>query len=350
MLKAIRETRTAEALRARLRDRPPAPPAPERGVLRPAVRVDSIRHAAGHTPAAAQVASRRLLERLGADGREAVAGTLTPDQRAALDAAGPADRDRMTLAYGVHHRVPAVLDRTGLRADTPPEGIHAMARGELAAGGDHYYADLVAGAFAEAELPLADGHRALDFGCSSGRVVRALAAALPEVEWHGCDPLADAIAWAGDHLPGIEFSVSPQRPPLDHPGAHFDAIFAISIWSHFDQAAAVAWLKEMHRLVRPGGGLLLTTHGLTSVGLHGRVGARVDWQLEEIVAALCERGFWFANEFGPSGDSGLVDPEWGSTFLLPEWLLRQATPAWSLALFEPGCVEGNQDLYVLVRR
>ena len=36
----------------------------------------------------------------------------------------------------------------------------------------------------------------LDFGCSSGRVVRVLATAYPNVSWHGCDPNRPAIEWA----------------------------------------------------------------------------------------------------------------------------------------------------------
>ena len=55
---------------------------------------------------------------------------------------------------------------------------------------------------------------ALDFSCSSGRVVRPLAAALPEIVWRGCDPNADAIEWARAHVPGVDFFVSDTKPPL----------------------------------------------------------------------------------------------------------------------------------------
>ena len=41
-----------------------------------------------------------------------------------------------------------------------------------------------------------DGGTVLDFGSSSGRVLRILAAARPDLRCLGCDPNEDAIAWA----------------------------------------------------------------------------------------------------------------------------------------------------------
>ncbi len=69
-----------------------------------------------------------------------------------------------------------------------PSDVHAMARGPVAAGGDAFTADFVLGALERAGSPLPEDARALDFGCSSGRVVRMLAAARPDVAWLGCDP------------------------------------------------------------------------------------------------------------------------------------------------------------------
>ena len=117
--------------------------------------------------------------------------------------------------------------------------------------------------------------RGLDFGCSSGRVVRMLAAALPDVAWSGCDPNAGAVDWASEHLHGIEFFVSPQAPPLELGDGALDLVYAISIWSHFDADAGLRWFDEMHRLLRPGGLLVVTTHGLSSLGRQIEVGAMV---------------------------------------------------------------------------
>jgi SAM-dependent methyltransferase len=191
--------------------------------------------------------------------------------------------------------------------------------------------------------------RGLDFGCSSGRVVRVLAAAYPDVAWFGCDPLEGAIDWAGKNIEGVEFLVSPEEPPLPYEDSLFDFAFAISIWSHYSGQAALRWLEEMRRVLKPGGRLLLTTHGFQSVAYYARHGLRPPTQLAEIVQALYAEGFWYQQEWGEQGDWGIVNPDWGTAFFTSEWLLSKTCPAWRAVLFAPGRLEGNQDMTVLER-
>jgi SAM-dependent methyltransferase len=291
----------------------------------------------------------RLYARLEADDLRAVEARMEAPEAALWETAAGADRKRLALAFAAHYGVQAALDRTGLRAAMPPPEVHSMARSPAAAGGSTYYADLVVDALERTGLTPAPGQAWLDFGCSSGRVVRVLAAAYPEVGWHGCDPIPDAIAWARERLPEVNFEHSPDDPPLPYAPAAFDAVFAISIWSHFSEPAALRWLEEMWRIVRPGGRLLLTTHGGQTIAHTFETGERSAEQLDEVRHALYAHGFWYAPEFGERGDHGVVNPDWGTAFLTPEWLLARLTPRWRLALFVPGPVELNQDLYVLER-
>jgi SAM-dependent methyltransferase len=291
-----------------------------------------------------------LFGRLREDDLSAVQARLDPEEASGLERAGSADRKRMMLAYAAHYGVQPALERTGLSAAMPGPGVHSMSQGPLAAGGVAYYADLVVDALRQSGFEPAAGQAALDFGSSSGRVVRVLAAAYPQLDWHGCDPIPEAIDWARENLPGVTFRRSPERPPLDYEESRFDFVFAISIWSHFAERAALAWLAEMRRVVRPGGRLLLTTHGEQAITAYHGWGIRPEAQLEEIQAALHRDGFWYAPEFGDAGDHGVVNPDWGTAFLTPEWLAAAVTPDWSVSLFRPGRVEGNQDLYVLARR
>jgi SAM-dependent methyltransferase len=291
-----------------------------------------------------------LLERAGDGVVEDLVARLAPEERALWDSAGADDRKRLTLHFGVHHGLKQVLEGTGLSAAEPPEGVHSMARGSAAAGGSMYYADLVADGLRQSGLDIAEAKRGLDFGCSSGRVVRVLAAAYPDIEWHGSDPIPEAIHWARENLPGIAFEVGPERPPLPYDEDQFDFAFAISIWSHFAEPAAVAWLEEMRRVMRPGGLLAITTAGHWTVAHDFERGLRGAEQLSDAVAALYRRGFWFKDEFGEGGDHGIANPDWGTAFMTPDWLLARATPRWRLALFAPGRVEDAQDLYVLERR
>jgi SAM-dependent methyltransferase len=264
-------------------------------------------------------------------------------------AATPALREALTLIYGVWLGVPAVIEKTGLGAAQPPEDVHAMARGPLAAAGGLYEADLVIEALTHAGVDIAQVQSALDFGCSSGRVVRALHAVHPEIAWHGCDPNAPAIAWAKESLADIKLFVSGNHPPLPLPDASLDLVYAISIWSHFAPALGLRWFEEMQRLLRPGGHLVLTTHGLAAVAYYAQHSLRTPQQSREIADALYREGVWYAPEFGEQGDWGVVNPDWGTAFLTPEWLLAELTPVWSVLQFAPGRNQDNQDVYVLRR-
>ncbi len=191
--------------------------------------------------------------------------------------------------------------------------------------------------------------RVLDFGCSSGRVVRMLAARKPDLDWLGCDVNAAAIAWAREHLPAVAFHDQPLRPPLEFAAdGSLDAAFAISIWSHYGPAPALAWLDELHRAIRPGGALLLTTHGEAAIAVRAADPAHGAAGQAPLLASLYRDGHAFV-PFGEQGDSGVVDAEWGTAFFTPEWVAAHVTPRWSIRLYRPAALEGHQDVYVLRR-
>jgi SAM-dependent methyltransferase len=258
-------------------------------------------------------------------------------------------RRYVSLAFGIWLAVPGLLEGTGLVGAQPPEDVHAMARGPLSAGGGLYEADMITSALASAGVEMTTVHDALDFGCSSGRVVRVLAAAYPDAGWHGCDPNDGAITWASHALPGVDFFVSGDEPPLALPDASLDLACAISIWSHFEPDLGLRWFEEMHRLIRPGGHLVCTTHGLASIEHYVKLGLRSTRQSTEIAAALYARGSWYAPEFGATGDWGVVNPAWGTAFLSAEWMLAKLLPRWRVVEFAPGRNQENQDVYVLRR-
>lgn len=258
-------------------------------------------------------------------------------------------RRHMVLAFGIWLGLEAVSKATGLPTTQPPEEIHAMARGPIAAAGGLYEADLVVDALASAGVDMSSVRDGLDFGCSSGRVTRVLAVAYPDTSWHGCDPNGPAIAWASENLPGATFFLSGDSPPLELADGSIDLAYAISIWSHFAPELGLRWFEEMHRVIRPGGHLVCTTHGLTSVAFYASEALRASEQSQEIAQALYRAGWWYAPEFGETGDWGVVNPEWGTSFLTPEWMLVQLTPRWRVLEFAPGRNQRNQDVYVLQR-
>jgi SAM-dependent methyltransferase len=256
---------------------------------------------------------------------------------------------RLLLALGIWLGAEPMINKTGLIRAEPPDDVHAMTRGAWAAAGGLYEADLIVDALLGVGVEMSSVQSALDLGCSSGRVVRALAAAYPQIKWRGCDPNRPAIEWASANLPAIEFFVNDDSPPLPLADASLDLAYAISIWSHFAPALGLRWFEEMRRVIAPGGYLLCTTHGLTSVAHYALLELRQPDQSQEIADSLYRKGWWYAAEFGEEGDWGVVNPDWGTAFISPEWLLAQLCPRWRVLAFAPGRNQGNQDVYVLQR-
>jgi SAM-dependent methyltransferase len=287
---------------------------------------------------------------------KAVREQLREEHRAAWEQGSDDDRKRLALALGLLYGIPGVAERTGLVSAIPPGTVHSMTRGmDSETGGAYFLADMVAGALEAISRPLPAGAAALDFSCSSGRVVRPMAAVRPDVQWHGCDPNREAIEWAQAHVPGVKFFVSHTLPPLPFDDGALQLAFAISVWSHFNAASALLWLEEMHRVIAPGGHLLLTTHGLNSCVWFGHyrdawIEARLGpgW-IDETARRLQNDGHCFWNVFGTQGDWGVVDDNWGLAFFTPEWLTAYLTPTWSLRVYRIGRAQGNQDMYLLER-
>jgi SAM-dependent methyltransferase len=319
----------------------------------PATVADTAKFARELEPAAlaydSQSVTRRLYERLADEDVAEVERHVKEalDFPLRIDAGDAASQRWQVLAYGMWLGVSAVAQKTGLVGVQPPDDIHAMARGPSAAAGGLYEADLVVDALASVGVSMDDVRSALDFGCSSARVVRVLAAAYPHARWHGCDPNEAAVAWASANLPGIQFSVNGPEPPLSIADGTLDLVYAISIWSHFEPELGLRWFEEMARIIRPGGHLVFTTHGVTSIAFDATNGFRTPQQADGIAAALYRRGRWYAAEFGEQGDWGVVNPAWGTAFLSPEWLLMELCPSWRVLEFAAGRNQGNQDVYVL---
>ncbi|MCW2957837.1 MAG: class SAM-dependent methyltransferase [Solirubrobacterales bacterium] len=291
-----------------------------------------------------------LYERLAPEDIAAVEAVLEGSPKELWDATPAEHRAVLVLIFGAFYEVPAALRKTGLVRELPPEEVHAMARGVLTYAGDPMLADMVALAFAEAGAPLPDDGTILDFGCSSGRILRVLAALKPEADCVGCDPNGGAIEWAAAHLPMARFFTSPTAPPLELADASVDRAYAISIWSHFDAPSALTWLDEMHRVIKPGGALLVTTHGLDTLGQQLNQDVMTADSAAEAMETMLRDGHKYFDVFGEDGDWGVKHPGWGNSYTGVDWLAANVTPAWSIRLFRPAMLAQNQDVFVLERR
>jgi ubiquinone/menaquinone biosynthesis C-methylase UbiE len=103
------------------------------------------------------------------------------------------------------------------------------------------------------------GDRVLDAGCSSGYLVRMLAtAAGPSGSVTGIDPSEAAIAYARRRGPaGVSFVVGVAEDLSAFPDASFDVVTSTLAMHHIPARKRDAALREMHRVTRPGGRLLV---------------------------------------------------------------------------------------------
>ncbi|MBK8974433.1 MAG: class I SAM-dependent methyltransferase [Planctomycetes bacterium] len=100
----------------------------------------------------------------------------------------------------------------------------------------------------------------LDFGCGSGRVLRWFRAALPGACRFGIEVYEPGLRWCREQLGG-EYVLTDGMPPVDLPDDSVDLVCAYSVFTHLDLAKNLAWLRELARICKSDGLLVLTTIG-----------------------------------------------------------------------------------------
>src|SRR6266536_2082143 len=114
------------------------------------------------------------------------------------------------------------------------------------------------------------GQRVLDVGCGTGYFARLLAQAVgPDGLVVGIDPSPEMIAYASrkaGRARNCQFQVGTAEA-LDFPAEHFDVVVSSLMIHHLPEDLRVPALREMRRVLRPGGTLLVAEaqaprHGL----------------------------------------------------------------------------------------
>lgn len=100
----------------------------------------------------------------------------------------------------------------------------------------------------------------LDFGCGCGRVIRHWEPS-NFMQLFGVDYNDKLIEWCQQNIPFARFSPNNLTPPLNFDSAQFDLIYALSVFTHLPEDVQLLWIKEMARILRTGGYLILSTHG-----------------------------------------------------------------------------------------
>jgi SAM-dependent methyltransferase len=121
-------------------------------------------------------------------------------------------------------------------------------------------ADIIRAAAERNGSPLEAVGSLLDFGCGCGRVLRHWAG-LDGPQIFGSDYNEGLAGWCAANLPFATVSVNELAPPLRFEDGQLGFVYAISVFTHLPHDLERAWIDELNRVVRPGGLLLVTTHG-----------------------------------------------------------------------------------------
>ncbi len=174
----------------------------------------------------------------------------------------------------------------------------------------------------------------LDWGAGAGRVLRWLPEFAPQWQAMGAEPNSAAIRWISRKMPALSVVRTGLRPPLPFAGERFAAIYTISVFTHIPVAWQRVWIRELRRILRPGGILALSLHGTRArAALGGRE------QAELAAAGIIERK-------GAANGSRLF-ATYHSEHFIREVLLEE----FNILLHEPDSpvANGGQDLWICRR-
>lgn len=112
--------------------------------------------------------------------------------------------------------------------------------------------------------PSRDGaFRVADWGCGLARVLRHLP---DRYEKTGFDYNARAIQWCAEHVRSAQFFHNGLMPPLPAAAASFEALYALSVFTHLSADAHDAWIADIARVLEPGGVFIGAFHTVLKPG------------------------------------------------------------------------------------
>jgi SAM-dependent methyltransferase len=185
----------------------------------------------------------------------------------------------------------------------------------------------------------------LDFGCGVGRI------SLPFFFKYGrpthcVDVDKKCIAYLKETIPGANPTEIPYDPPTPFADNSFDVVYAVSVWTHLPPDKSDAWLREIKRILIPGGLALITTTSFAGLAARRKsLDPKWGWATYSDDELRKDR-----EVFKPTPSPPGVTGEYGYAAHDPTWLkehwTRQYMPVLETVL---GGILGVQDINVLRR-
>ncbi|MEM7201604.1 MAG: class I SAM-dependent methyltransferase [Planctomycetota bacterium] len=204
-----------------------------------------------------------------------------------------------------------------------------------------------------ADRPFHTIESVLDFGCGPGRVARWLPVAIPGGSVVGCDVRRAPIDWCAEYLTG-RFFCSEQSPPLPLPDDAVDLVYALSVFSHLHPTSGAAWIRELARVCRPGGLILVTAFGgfalyvMAHSEARGSAAGLSPEEARDLLRRLSAHRVLFHAVTGKRLEVlGEVESVYGQTFLTAEHFAADWSDAVELLGHVPASYSSLQDFFVL---
>ena len=190
-----------------------------------------------------------------------------------------------------------------------------------------FYTDCLR-AFDRYGRPFSPASRLLDFGVGWGRITRFFLRELDKNALFGIDVDPDLIAICRASFGSENFHACDPFPPTTFPEGHFQAVVGYSVFSHLSEEACHRWMREFHRILRPGGMLALTTRGrfffdycqsfAGSSNRYGRALARMFDDFAQAKASYDAGKLVHSSTRGVAGGGTRNSDYYGETFI-PKW-------------------------------
>lgn len=102
----------------------------------------------------------------------------------------------------------------------------------------------------------------LDFGCGIGNSIPHLREAFPHAHLHGVDPSGESIQFAErTHSDKALFQTNTDDQ-LPYDAQRFDLVQVACVFHHIPPAQRQHWMREIHRVLKPGGEIFLFEHNI----------------------------------------------------------------------------------------
>lgn len=101
-----------------------------------------------------------------------------------------------------------------------------------------------------------------EWGCGPARVIRHIKESNILIKkLIGTDYNQKSISWCNSNISGIDFLKNDLEPPLDIKDHSIDVLYCISVFTHLSEEMNLKWIKEIERVLKPGGLFIGTFQG-----------------------------------------------------------------------------------------